>query len=585
MRQKLALCLFIFLLALLVRAGGLPHSDIAHFPPAGMVWFDEGLKGVDAWRTLHGGGFKLVYPDVFPREPLLVWTLSVVLWLFGPKIVLLRLTVALISSLACVAFFLMVSSVEERRGRNFALVAAFILCTMHWHAWFGRLLFRTNFVPLLSCLVVLAMAAAARQRGRNPRLAWLAAGFVWGVGYYTYLSWHFFFPAVLFWFWVLSTTRGSDGLIAPQAGDATDAVEATSTPSHSPCDKKWVPIPWAFCFLIAGAVLVALPMALHYAGSSKDLTGRPAAISPLKDGLGAGIVLMLNNARDLFLMFGIRGDHVPLHNVSEFVDKDSPLFGKTGMPVFDPLWALFFFAGLLRAALDVIHGPDKTRRRVSAAWLVWFVCMSLPTVVTQTDSANTLRNLGATPSIAYFAATGWWWALEGARKLAGGARKGLLAFLIAALVWGAGFQVCKLWVWHPGVRGIEQAFNAINANLAWFCKRDAVSSPIYVPDMFINKSFEFLTIDRTDIHPFDPVKAFTRSAPGEKPLDHRILCTMYNREYPVLIKLFPKAFVEPDKLFVGNQPAAWMLRIPAAELLSPDKAAEAAKELARATRE
>ncbi|HBF33435.1 TPA: hypothetical protein DDW35_02605 [Candidatus Sumerlaeota bacterium] len=550
MRQTFSYCLLVFILALLVRVGGLSNSDIAHFPPAGMVWFDEGLKGVDAWNTLHGGGFKLVYPDVFPREPLLVWVLAVVMKLFGPKIVLLRLTTAIISSFACVAFFLMVREVEGKRGKGFALAAAFILCTMHWHAWFGRLLFRTNFVPLISSLVVLCMALAARRTGRFQRLAWAGAGLVWGMGYYTYLSWHFFFPAAIFWLWALTTSRA----VQP------DCV---------------APLRLRKCalYVVFGVVLMALPMMLHYATASQDLTGRPTAISPFKDGVGPGIKLMLDNLRDVVLMFGIRGDHVPLHNVSPFVDKGQPGFGKTGMPVFEPVFALFFFAGIVRALRDARRGADRATRRISAAWLVWLGCMSLPSVVTQTDSANTLRNLGATPAVAYFVALGWWWACEATHHVKEQWRKHVSVLLMLLLLWGAAFQIFKLWVLHPRVQGIERAFTAISAELTWVCKRDAKSSPIYVPDMFFNKSFEFLNIDRPDVHRFDPVEAISQ---GKENLDHRILCTQLEMNYPALQKLFPNGQIEQEKLFMGKQPFAWMFRIPAKDLLPREKAAEAA---------
>jgi len=70
MRRKASLFCLVFPVALIARGAWLRE-----FPPG--QWFDEGLNGIDAWATLHGGGPRLMYPDVFPREPLLVWILSV----------------------------------------------------------------------------------------------------------------------------------------------------------------------------------------------------------------------------------------------------------------------------------------------------------------------------------------------------------------------------------------------------------------------------------------------------------------------------------------------------------------------------
>ena len=715
MRQSIRLCLLVFVLALLIRAGGMPDSSIRSFPPG--IWFDEALKGVDAWNSLHGGGLKLVYPDVFPREPLLVWIQSFVLYFAGPSILAMRVVMTIIGSLTCAAFFLMVNSLNRGRSPAFALAAAFVLATLHWHAWFSRLVFRTNLVPLAACLLVLAMAAAARRRAtpRERILAWLGAGAVAGVGFYAYTSWHFFLPVILVWFWAVtgefagkktgtvlspksSVLSSQSSLLNPQSPirnpqspipNPQSPIPNPQSPIPNPPSSVLSPQSLLFTCFVSGAALVVIPLILHYVLTPADLISRPQAVSPFRDGIVPGLLLIVRNLRDVLLMFAVRGDHVPLHNIP-------------WTPVFDPVWAVLFTAGIVRAVWDVWRRSEGWR--FSTAWLAWLVCMSCPSVVTQTDSANTLRNLGATPAVAYFVALGWWWAGEMVRQSAsrpvgqsaslpvcqsaslpvcqsaslpvGGStsphsalstqhsalstqhstlstqhsalstqhsalstqhsalstqhsalnwRKAAEALLLAALVWGAGFQVFKLWVRHPHTAATIEKFCNTNVWLARFCQPDFSGSPLFVPVDFTasgkdisarNYAFQFLTIQRRDIRPFDPVQALSRSA-EEKPKDHRLLCAVFLPYSQVLQRLFPGGYAERE-LVLGRerdtgrelalvlmpgpdgrmqralslapdgtmeeappmrqgQPFAWIFRIPASALLTPEQAREAAR--------
>jgi hypothetical protein len=709
MRQSIRLCLLVFVLALLIRAGGMRDSSIRSFPPG--IWFDEALKGVDAWNSLHGGGLKLVYPDVFPREPLLVWIQSVVLWIAGPRILAMRVVMTIIGSLTCVAFFLMVISLNRGRSPGFALAAAFVLATLHWHAWFSRLIFRTNLVPLAACLLVLAMAAAARRRGarRGRILAWIGAGAVAGAGFYTYTSWHFFLPVILVWFWALtgefagketetvlssqssvlgsrfSVVSSQSSLLNPQSPIRNPQSAIPNPQSPIPNPQSPIPNPqspilspqssalstqsfFLACFA-CGALLVMLPLILHYLLTPADLINRPQAVSPFRDGFLPGLLLIVRNLRDVLLMFAVRGDHVPLHNVP-------------WTPVFDPVWAVLFTAGIARAVWDVWRRGEGWR--FSTAWLAWLVCMSCPSVVTQTDSANTLRNLGATPAVAYFVALGWWWTGEAVRHKSVGQSaslpvgrigrirrigwiglssisrffhpqsairnpqsailstqhsalhwlKAAEALLLAALVWGAGCQVYKLWVRHPHTAATIEKFCNTNVWLARFCQPDFSGSPLFVPVDFTasgkdisarNYAFQFLTIQRRDIRPFDPVQALSRPTEG-KPKDHRVLCAVFLPYSQVLQRLFPGGYVEralvlgreretgrelaqvlvlsadgglqrafslaPDGGMEEAPPMrqgqplawiAWIFRIPASALLRPEQAREAARSFSPTT--
>lgn len=552
--------LLVFLLALVVRTAWLDQ-----FPPG--LWLDEGLKGVDAWHTLHAGdepatGFLLVYPALFPREPLLVWILSLVLSVLGPRVIVMRLTVALIGSLACVIFFRSVARVERDRGLAPALAAAFVLATLHWHAHFSRMVFRTNFVPLFGALFAwsaFAVAAFAARRGSTgwrPRLAWLGLGALAGAGFYTYLSWYFFVPVGLVWLWAA-------------AGQ------------EAPADTGAARVSWprALGWFAAGGLLVALPIWVHYARFPQHLLARPADISPFKEGLAAGLRAMAGNLGDVLLMFNFRGDDRVVHNVP-------------GSPILDPVWSLFFLAGLAATAHDALRAPVAGVRRRAVAWLAWLAFMSLPSVVSEDPSANMLRNLGATPAVAWLTARGWFEAMRLARQLPGKARRWAPWAVVALLVWGGGFQVWKLLVRHPREPEMQQKFSGQDLPLAQLCTPDPSGAPIFVHSAFRGGEsyrFQFLTIGRADVRPLDLATALARDADGTPPRDHRILCTFFTAEDWTMTarlpnelqRLFPTGKFEPPPVVLyGRQTPGRIYRIPAQALLSPNDARRVAHDLA-----
>ena len=157
-----------------------------------------------------------------------------------------------------------------------------------------------------------------------------------------------------------------------------------------------------------------------------------------------------------------------------------------------------------------------------------------------------------------------------------------------ALVWGAGFQVHKLWVRHPQVPGMREAFSGLHVELANLCRPDPSGAPLFVaPDVSVNKTFEFLTIGRQDLLPLDLVALLSEPERG-KATDHRVLCTFFRsdnwaltrRLSQRLIALFPGGRFEPTPHEAGmpDPSVARVFRIPAGALLPRAEAAERVKE-------
>ena len=86
-------------------------------PPG--LWFDEALNGRDAWRAAAHGEWHLLYPDVFPREPMFVTLLALALKVGGRTVESLRIAPVLIGTLAPLVLYrrYAASSAARRRWR------------------------------------------------------------------------------------------------------------------------------------------------------------------------------------------------------------------------------------------------------------------------------------------------------------------------------------------------------------------------------------------------------------------------------------------------------------------------------------
>ena len=338
--------------SILLIGFGLRCWRLDSIPPG--MWFDEALNGQDAvnvWKP--GGGLKLVYPDVFPREPLYETLLAFTVRLAGPRVVALRMVSVSVGTLTLLLLYLML---RREAGEATALTAAAVLATMRWHVIFSRLIFRTLILPAWITGLVWA-ALAVRRRPTAGRA--IALGVMVGGGFYTYLAWYFMLPLVL-------------GLVAWLAAREWNA----------PGGRRRLGL------VLAAAVLTFLPIGIHYLRFPSDLLARPGAVSVFANGYVTGAREILKNIGDALLMFHWRGDHVPVQNIP-------------WRPALEPIQGILFVYGLVLAI-----GQAFRRRRLPLILLGWLACGLSATVFTHTDSPNFLRTLCVTPAVATLTAMG-----------------------------------------------------------------------------------------------------------------------------------------------------------------------------------
>jgi hypothetical protein len=363
-RRRVVLALGLILAAgLALRAFGL-----GHLPPG--MWSDEALNANDAWRAVHGGGLRLVYPDVFPREPMFETLLVLATRLAGrPSILALRAVPVIIGVLTLLLLYL---ALRREAGQAVALTAAGVLAGLRWHVLMSRIVLRTIILPPWMILIVWA-ALACRRRPTAARAALLGA--LVGGGFYTYLAWYFMAPLVaglIVWVGWPGAGRGQ--------GDAQDDGQERVA--------RRAAAPWISALAALVAALVFAPLGLHYLSRPSDILARPGAVSVFKDGLGPGLREIAQNAFEAVLMFHWFGDHVPVQNVPRAA-------------ALDPIQGLFFIWGL---ALCVA----QAWRRRPLPWILlgWIACGMATTIFAYTDSPNFLRSLVMTPAVATVVAIG-----------------------------------------------------------------------------------------------------------------------------------------------------------------------------------
>ena len=432
---------------ILCIAAGLRFPHLRDVPPG--LWFDEALNGQDAvavWQP--GGHFKLVYPDEFPREPLFETILALAVRAFGPQVVVMRSVSALIGLLTVLLLYLMV---RRNVGAPEALCAAGVLATLRWHVIFSRLVFRTLILgPWMLGLVWAALAF--RRRMTLPRAVLL--GIFLGGGFYTYLAWYFLLPlvmAIVLWLaWAACRTSGG-----------------------------WRPLTLA----LACALLVYLPLGIHYLRVPSDLLARPGAVSVFSSGPRAAAREILKNTREALLMFHWRGDHVPKQNIPH-------------APALDRIQGAFFLVGLL------LCGVAAWRKRpLSLILLGWILCGLTATIFTHTDSPNFLRTLCITPAVAAVTGIG----LAGiarlsARRLGAKGAVALATLLLCATALWTGRDVYAVW---PKRQDVWQSFNGDISQLARFAAQSPPDVAVYVPQfLFEHRSFQFQSLGHRNIFPY-----------------------------------------------------------------------------------
>jgi hypothetical protein len=330
-------------------------------PPG--LYHDEAYHGLDAQDILRGY-FTLYFPANNGREPLFVYLVALAVGLFGRSPFALRLVAFFAGLLTVAATAAMGRALFSRRV---GLLSAAVLAVTLWHVHLSRTGFRAVLLPMFIALSAWQGALGGRT-GRYRH--WLAAGFLYGMSFYTYTAARFTPVALLaFGLYVLATRP------------------AIRNPRSSIGSRLWRSAGLATC----AALVTIAPLAAYTTIHPDVVLGRPGQVSILNPVINGGDLWGTLGAHTLRTagMFFVRGDRIWRHNVP-------------WRPVFDPVLGASFIAGLLVVV-------RRLRRDPAAGFvLIWTAVMALPTLLAE-DAPHFLRSVGVLPVVVFLPALGLDW--------------------------------------------------------------------------------------------------------------------------------------------------------------------------------
>lgn len=336
------------------------------FVPPGL-YQDEAMNGADAFKTLETGDFRTFYTNNNGREGMIIWLDTLAIKLFNTeKPWVLRVFPALAGVLAVLGLYFLT---KKLFNVEIALASSFFMAISFWAVNFSRIGFRANLMLPFLIWSFYFLYRAINQNSdklliseinstyRFPKsIFFIISGILFGLGFYTYISYRFAPILVAAFFIPYLITRRAK--------------------------RFWL----GFAIFAVTAFIVALPIGIYFMNNFGDFFGRSEQISifsadnPLR-------AAALSIAATLG-MFNIIGDLNWRHNFA-----GSPL-------LFWPIGILFLLGILICAK----------RRNLSDKFLFfWFFIFLLPNILSTEGNPHALRALGVIPVAMIFAGIGLIW--------------------------------------------------------------------------------------------------------------------------------------------------------------------------------
>jgi 4-amino-4-deoxy-L-arabinose transferase-like glycosyltransferase len=333
---------------------------ISDLPPG--IFIDETNSALEALQILEGRRFSPFATGWFETPNGFVYLQTLVFRLLGTTFLAIKVQSLVPGVLTVLALYLLA---RELFGTRAALVAATFLAVNRWHVNMSRWGWNEVYPPLIQIVSVLFILRGAR-RGHHGD--WAVAGFVLGVGMYTYLAVRLVVLAIALYL-------GFRAVI----------------------ERRFVRRHWRG--LVVFVVLYSLtfaPLAFTYIKRPFTLLNRSQQVSILHDIEAAGGSLrpLAESVRRHVVMFHVVGDHNARHNLP-------------GEPMLDPVVGAFFLLGLGWAVW-------RWRDHRSGLLLIWVPLTLLGGILTRLDQApQAYRTLTVVPAVVLLAASAYDWGLRG----------------------------------------------------------------------------------------------------------------------------------------------------------------------------
>ena len=360
-KYKITVLVFIIVLAVFFRFwqfGSIPVG----------LYQDEAMNGSDALSSLKTGEFKAFYPNNNGREGLIVWLDALAIKAFGAEPWVLRLFPAIAGLLAVLGLYFLA---KELFSVEVALASSFFMATSFWAVNFSRTGFRAALmVPILTWSFYFLLKGFKNIDVRYPLIGcrtsiflFAIAGVLFGLGFYTYISFRFAPVLALLAFIPLLFKKSNK--------------------------KLWLGI----LTFIGVTFLIALPIGIYFLNNPGDFFGRSSEVSIFSQ--DSPLIAVTISAIKALGMFNIAGDFNWRHNYA-------------GLP------ELFFPVGIL--FILGIYFSAKRRSFEDKFTLLWLVIFLLPNILTIEGNPHALRAVGAIPAAMMLSGIGLVWAYDKLKK-------------------------------------------------------------------------------------------------------------------------------------------------------------------------
>lgn len=340
------------LLAVLLIATVFRLYHLNTFPPG--LHPDEAANGLDIVQRIFHHDWRVIYATNGPREALFFYLQAIFVWILGNTIFALRLAPALLS-IATVGMVYLYT--KDWFGRRTALLAAFLIAVNPWVVTIGRDGFRAGMTPLIIAAVAFL---GGRAYTRQKIGYFIAAGAVFGLGFYTYTAFFMF-------------------ALVPIGGLIYLSIQ----------NRGWLKTNWKNLLVsVAVTAAVLLPLGVSIVRNPGASTARAGGTSFLNKDLNGGkpVQTLFVSVGKTLMQYNFVGDQNSRHNLP-------------GEPLLNTFVGIMLILGLLVAF-------SRIGRAKYAAVLAMFFVMMLPAILTAEGLPHALRSIGTAASVFTLAAIG-----------------------------------------------------------------------------------------------------------------------------------------------------------------------------------
>ena len=421
------------LVGIVLVASFLRLNQLATVPSG--LFPDEAMEGSNALEALETHEFKEFYPENNGREGMYVNLAAVAIRIFGPTKLALRLPAAVFGIGTIIGLYCLATELFQPAV---GILAALFLATSFWHVVASRLAGHAILAPFfLTWAIFLLISGARLGNNRRARAFIIAGGLLYGLGFYTYISYRItplLIIVVFTLWWCVHSPRVAAGRV--------------------------------FLLFFFPAALISLPLFHYFAKHPETFWQRARQVSIINSSQPA--LTLLTNIGKTIGMLVWRGDSNWRHNYS-------------GQPqLFWPI-ALLFICGLIALIQDFDQHRRKGRwnshhllqQALTTGWLVVGAIPALMAV----EVPHALRSIIIAPPIFIIAGIGGSRVLDLMKSPRVTTQGGAGVLCLAALTFQAYNMYFDVWARSPEV---PRHFMASLEDIADHINRLPNQTPKYV---------------------------------------------------------------------------------------------------------